>query len=74
MAQRNREREEKPGDMKHTETNKSSPFAYCCILIRWLQQSVLDVVHHDRRERLRRMNGGRERRGQKGEFQRIVFF
>lgn len=34
----------KPGDMKHTETNKSSPFAYCCMLIRWLLESVLDVV------------------------------
>lgn len=44
---REREREEKPGDMKHTETNKSRPFAYCCILMRWLQQYVLDVVHHD---------------------------
>ena len=44
MAQRQR----KPGDMKHTETNKSRAFAYCCILIRWLPESVLDGVYHDR--------------------------
>lgn len=43
-----RERGRKPGDMKHTETNKSSSFAYCCILMRWLQESILDVVDHDR--------------------------
>lgn len=40
-------KERKPGDMKHTETNKSESFAYCCILMRWLRESVLDVVDHD---------------------------
>lgn len=49
---------EKPGDMKHTETNKSSLFAYCCILIRWLLECVLDVVDHDR-GRLKWMKGQR---------------
>lgn len=33
-AWKERGREKKPGDMKLTETNKSSPFAYCCMLMR----------------------------------------
>lgn len=50
---------EKPGDMKHTETNKSSLFAYCCILIRWLLESVLDVAYHDRGDWNRWARGGK---------------
>lgn len=43
-------KERKPGGTKHAETNESGPFAYCCILIRWLQESVLGVLYYDRGE------------------------
>lgn len=45
---------------KHTATNKSRPFANCCILIGWFLESVLNAVHHDRgRLKWTKGDGGR---------------